>query len=173
MAKKKRSKSPAGRVKKNGAGPLKEVKEIYEFMKANSLQTVELDKKDFHIRLVRKGSAGIPVPVPVAMTGAVAVPAAGAAAPETAAPAVSALPPNAYAVKSPMMGIFYRSSSPSSPPFKKEGDTVKPGDVLCLIEAMKVFNDVKAEVSGVVRKVCVENGKSVKVGQDLLIIEKK
>ncbi len=167
MAKKKRSKSPAGRVKKNGSGPLKEVKEIYEFMKANSLQTVELDKKDFHIRLVRKGSAAIPVPVPVAIPGAVAPPVAAAA---TAAPA---LPPNAHAVKAPMMGIFYRASSPSSPPFKKEGDTVKPGDVLCMIEAMKVFNDVKAEVSGVVRKVCVENGKSVKVGQDLLIIEKK
>ncbi len=171
MAKKKRSKSPAGgRVKKNGSGPLKEVKEIYEFMKANSLQTVELDKKDFHIRLVRKGSAGIPVPVPVAMTGVVAAPAAGAVAPAAAAPT---LPPNAHAVKSPMMGIFYRAASPSSPPFKKEGDTVKPGDVLCMIEAMKVFNDVKAEVGGVVRKVCVENGKSVKVGQDLLIIEKK
>ncbi len=170
MAKKKRSKSPAGgRVKKNGSGPLKEVKEIYEFMKANSLQTVELDKKDFHIRLVRKGSAAVVVPIPVAVGGAVPAP-AGTSAP--AAPA-AAMPPNAHAVKSPMMGIFYRAASPSSPPFKKEGDTVKPGDVLCMIEAMKVFNDVKAEIAGVVRKVCVENGKSVKVGQDLMIVEKK
>ena len=71
-----------------------------------------------------------------------------------------------------MMGVFYRASSPSSPPFVKEGDTVKPGDVLGLIEAMKVFNDVKAELSGKVIKHLLDNGKPVKVGQPILWIEK-
>ena len=69
------------------------------------------------------------------------------------------------------MGIFYRAASPSSPPFSNEGDTIKKGDVICLIEAMKVFNDVKADFGGILKSVCVEDGKSIKVGQYLFVIE--
>jgi len=112
-------------------------------MKSNALQSFELERKDYHVRLIRKSAVTVPVPVPVA-AGAVPAAAPAAAGAPPAAPAAPALPPNAVLVKSPMMGIFYRASSPSSPPFVREGDTVKPGDVLCLIEAMKVFNDIKA-----------------------------
>ncbi|PIR16123.1 MAG: acetyl-CoA carboxylase, biotin carboxyl carrier protein, partial [Elusimicrobia bacterium CG11_big_fil_rev_8_21_14_0_20_64_6] len=69
-----------------------------------------------------------------------------------------------------MMGIFYRAPSPSSPPFCKEGDAVKPGHVICMIEAMKVFNEIKAEFPCTIVKCLVENGKPVKSGQDLIIV---
>ena len=172
------NKTAKPRPKKNGTGGpaagacglLDELKGLYEFMKTNALQSFELERKDYHVRLVRKATVTVPVPVPTLGGQA---PAAQAAAPASQAAAVPALPPNAVVVKSPMMGIFYRASSPSSPPFAREGDTVKPGDVLCLIEAMKVFNDIKAEVGGVIQRVCVDNGKPVKVGQEMFIIEKK
>lgn len=158
----------------NGSGPLTELRELYAFMSENGLQAVEIDRKDFHVRLVRRASpSSVPVPVPIMAPGVAASAAPAPAAAQAPAPAAApALPPNAHVVKSPMMGIFYRAATPSSPPFAKEGDAVKAGDVICLIEAMKVFNDIKAEVSGVVRRVCLENGKSVKVGQDLFVIER-
>ncbi|MEQ1919601.1 MAG: acetyl-CoA carboxylase, partial [Elusimicrobiota bacterium] len=87
------------------------------------------------------------------------------AAQHAAAPA-----PAGTAVKSPMMGIFYRAPSPSSPPFCKEGEVVKPGHVICMIEAMKVFNEIKAEYPCTIVKYLVENGKPVKSGQDLIIV---
>ncbi|PIP83477.1 MAG: acetyl-CoA carboxylase, biotin carboxyl carrier protein [Elusimicrobia bacterium CG_4_9_14_3_um_filter_62_55] len=159
-----------------GSGPLKDLQELYGFMQANGLQSLELDRKDYYVRLVRKGHATMPVGVPVAVAqGAVAAAPAAAAAPSgppAAANAADGLPANCVEIKSPMMGVFYRASSPSSPPFVKEGDRVKPGDVLGLIEAMKVFNDVKAESAGKVVKCLLDNGKPVKVGQTMFWIEK-
>ena len=78
----------------------------------------------------------------------------------------------AVAVKASMMGIFYRAATPSSPPFAREGDSVKPGQVLCIIEAMKVFNELKAEFAGTVVKVLMENGKPVKAGQDIFWLQR-
>src|SRR5687768_6777489 len=105
---------------------LRQLQDIYRFMQENALEAVELDQKDMRVRLVRQGRATVPVPVPVPMGGY--APAAAASAAHHPAPAASAaaLPANAVVVKSPMMGIFYRSSSPSSPPFIKEGAPVKP-----------------------------------------------
>ncbi|MDX6769145.1 MAG: acetyl-CoA carboxylase biotin carboxyl carrier protein [Elusimicrobiota bacterium] len=157
----------------NGSGPLSALKEVYAFMTANGLDAVEVTHEGEHVKLVRRKAAvsHVPVPVAVPMAGAApqyAAPAAGGA-PAPAAPAAPALPAGT-AVKSPMMGIFYRASSPSSPPFCKEGDKVSAGQVICMIEAMKVFNEIKAEFPGTVVKVLVENGKPVKSGQDLYII---
>ncbi|HAH07798.1 MAG TPA: acetyl-CoA carboxylase biotin carboxyl carrier protein [Elusimicrobia bacterium] len=163
----KRTKETAGAARPEA---LDELKALYQFMKDNGLERFELDRQDYKVRLVRQGRATLPVPVPIPVSGGAV---ATAAAPSAVPAAAAALPANAYVMKSPMMGIFYRAASPSSPPFAKEGDTVKPGDVLCLIEAMKVFNDIKAEAGGVVLRVCVENGKPVKAGQDLFIIEKR
>jgi len=155
-------------------GALDELKALYQFMRDNGLDRFELDRQDYHVRLVRQARLIVPVPVavPAASAGAAsAVP--HAAAPAHGAPAAPELPANAFAMKAPLMGIFYRAASPSSPPFVREGDVVKPGDVLCLIEAMKVFNDIKAEAGGVILRCCVENGKPVKAGQDLFIVEKR
>lgn len=152
-------------------GALAELKELYKFMTEGGLQALELDRKDLHVRLVRKSAPVVHVAVPVYAGAGSAAPAASVpAAPSVAAAA--ALPANVSIVKSPMMGVFYRAASPSSPPFAKEGDIVKPGDVLCMIEAMKVFNDVKSEIAGKIVKVLLDNGKPVKVGQDLYWVER-
>lgn len=136
---------------------LKEVKQIYAFMQDNDLGTLEYQQKGVSVRLVR--SAPAQIAVPVAMEGGAAVP-------------VPANNGYKQVIKSPLMGIFFRGSSPSAPPFKKEGEKVKAGEVVCLIEAMKVFNEVKADFNFVIKKVLVENGQPVKVGDALFAIEK-
>ena len=167
----------------NGAeGPLKTLKSVYDFMIQNGLDSVEIVEDGATVKLVRRKAniQQVAVPVPVATGGysapvATAHPAAHpAAAPSGAASQHSApasVPtPAGTAIKSPMMGIFYRAPSPSSPPFCKEGEQVKAGHVICMIEAMKVFNEIKAEYPCTIVKYLVENGKPVKSGQDLIII---
>ncbi len=152
--------------------PLKKIREIYQFMVDQKLESLEFDHQGLHMRLVRQRPATVPVPMPVA---ALTVPstAAPAAAPAAAAAGPGAALAGALTVKSPMMGIFYRASSPSSPPFVKRGDAVKRGQVLCLIEAMKVFNEIKSDFDCVIEEVLLENGKPVKAGQDLYIVSRK
>jgi len=153
---------------KNGAeGPLETLKAVYDFMTKNGLESVEMTEEGARIKLVRRkaATAQIPVAVPVAMGGAAYAAPSGAPAAHHA-PVVPAGP----SIKSPMMGIFYRAPSPSSPPFCKEGDAIKPGQVICMIEAMKVFNEIKADYPCTIVKCLVENGKPVKAGQDLIIV---
>ncbi|WP_428897410.1 acetyl-CoA carboxylase biotin carboxyl carrier protein [Parelusimicrobium proximum] len=139
---------------------IKEASQIYAFMQDHDLGTLEYQQKGVTIRLVRAAPAQVAVPVAVG---------GGAAASSAAAPAAEQYK---LVIKSPLMGIFFRGSSPSAPPFKKEGEKVKAGEVLCLIEAMKVFNEVKAEFDCVIKKVIVDNGKPVKVGDALFSIER-
>lgn len=144
---------------------LEEIKSLYGFMQKNSLETIDYASGETHIRLVRKRPNVMPVPVLQTISAGPA----SSAAPVPAKPAEYA----GDTVNSPLQGIFFRAASPSSPPFVREGDTVKKGQVLCLIEAMKVFNEVKAEFDCKVNKVLVENGKPVKSGEKLFAIEKR
>ena len=170
MAKKTKSKKVSPE-KKNGSGsPLSEVKGFYEFMVEQRLETLEYDHQGLHVRLVRQKAATVPVPMAVPVSMAAPAHAISHSAP---APAPPSVPAGGLAIKSPMMGIFYRANSPSSPPFVKAGDTVKKGHVLCLIEAMKVFNEVKADYDCTVLNVLLDNGRPVKAGQDLFIVERK
>lgn len=171
------AKKPEATKNGNGAdAPLRTLKAVYDFMTQNGLDSVEIVENGATVKLVRRKAnvQQVAVPVPVAAGGVHHAPAA--AAPVHAAPAAqhSAPPaapvPAGTAIKSPMMGIFYRAPSPSSPPFCKEGDVVKPGHVICMIEAMKVFNEIKAEYPCTIVKCLVENGKPVKSGQDLIIV---
>lgn len=151
------------------AGVLPKLKEVYEFMTQHNLEALEINEPGSHVKMVRRKAAQpLPVPVPVYAAGAPAPAAHGAPAPAHHEPAV----PAGQTIKSSMMGIFYRAASPSSPPFVKEGDTVKPGQILCMIEAMKVFNEIKADYPCTVLKVLLENGKPVKSGQDLFLIQR-
>lgn len=143
---------------------LAEVKQLYSFMQDNSLDTIEYDQKGLYLRLVKAKPAMVPVPVNVG--GMIA---AGAS---SSNPAVPAAQQYKEVVKSPLMGIFFRGSTPSAPPFIKEGASVKKGDVICLIEAMKVFNEVRAEFDCVIQKVLVDNGKPIKQGDALFAIER-
>ncbi|MDD5302952.1 MAG: acetyl-CoA carboxylase biotin carboxyl carrier protein [Elusimicrobia bacterium] len=160
----------------NGAeGPLKTLKSVYDFMIQNGLDSVEIVEDGATVKLVRRKAnvTQVAVPVPVATGGGYSTQAPVAAAQHHAAPAAQHAAPPApagTAVKSPMMGIFYRAPSPSSPPFCKEGEVVKAGHVICMIEAMKVFNELKAEYPCTIVKYLVENGKPVKSGQDLIIV---
>ncbi|OGR95333.1 MAG: acetyl-CoA carboxylase, biotin carboxyl carrier protein [Elusimicrobia bacterium RBG_16_66_12] len=157
---------------KNGAaGQLETLKAVYDFMTRNGLESVEMMEEGAQIKLVRRkaATAQVPVAVPVAV-GAAAYAAASSAPASHCAPPPAA--PAGPTIKSPMMGIFYRAPSPSSPPFVKDGEPVKPGQVICMIEAMKVFNEIKAEFPCVLVNVLVENGKPVKAGQDLFAVSR-
>lgn len=148
-------------VKTKDTPTLSEVKQLYKFMQDNNLGTIDYEEKGIRVKLVRMPPAQ--VAVPVAVGGGVAS-AVGAAVPSA--------PQYADTIKSPLMGIFFRGSSPSAPPFVKEGEKIKAGTPICLIEAMKVFNEVKASHDCIVKKVLVENGQPVKPGDALFAIEK-
>ncbi|MBI5239710.1 MAG: acetyl-CoA carboxylase biotin carboxyl carrier protein [Elusimicrobia bacterium] len=165
----------AGTVKSAPAdGIVSKLREVYGFMTEHNLDTVEVEEPGMKLRLVRRAAA-VPAQIPVPIfVGAGSQPAIPSAEQRTAGGSgdLGHMPQDCTAVKSSMMGIFYRAPTPSSPPFAKEGDSVKPGQVLCIIEAMKVFNELKAETPGTVVKVLVENGKPVKAGQDLFWIQR-
>ncbi|HTA81759.1 MAG TPA: acetyl-CoA carboxylase biotin carboxyl carrier protein [Bacteroidia bacterium] len=155
---------------------IKEVEELIRFVSKANVSEVELETKD--IKLVIKTSrAGTEVQqVPVQVTAApapVAVPAAPvAAAPIAAAPAAPKADDSKYiTIKSPMIGTFYRSSGPDKPPFVNVGDKIEKGKVICIIEAMKLFNEIEAEVSGTVVKVVANDASPVEYDQTLLLID--
>jgi acetyl-CoA carboxylase biotin carboxyl carrier protein len=141
---------------------LKDIKAIIDLMKENDLSVFEMEKDGFKLKLEKEGSGR-------GMTTA-ALPAAGPApAPE---PPVAPAPPKAEGpalrdVVSPMVGTFYRAASPEAPPFVEIGKTVNEDSVVCIIEAMKVMNEIKAETSGVIAEVVAESGKPVQFGQVL------
>lgn len=140
---------------------LKDVKQLYAFMQDNAIDTIEYDQNGLYLRLVKAKPAMVPMPVNTGLPTASGAPAA--------APVQEQYK---EVIKSPLMGIFFRGSTPSAPPFVKEGAQVKKGDVICLIEAMKVFNEVRADFNCVVKKVLVENGKPIKQGDALFAIER-
>lgn len=151
---------------------LKDIKAIIDLMKKNSVSEFELEKQDFKIRLKRGMGGGVIsgdesgqqvisyAPMPVALP---------AAAPATA-PAPATATSNDADIKSPMIGTFYRSPSPDSASYVEIGTEVNPDTVVCIIEAMKVMNEIKAEVKGVITQVLVENAKPVEFGQPLFKI---
>lgn len=150
---------------------LKDIKAIIDLMRKNSVTEFELEKQDFKIRLKRGTNGGGAIvssdDPPVLAYGQ--PPAAPGAAPVPAAP-----PPvpasNELEIKSPMIGTFYRAPSPESAPYVEVGVEVNPDTVVCIIEAMKVMNEIKAEAKGVITQVTVENAKPVEFGQPLFKI---
>ena len=144
---------------------LKDIKAIIDLMKKNSVSEFELEKQDFKIRL-KRGINGGPAVVPNEDAPAVVYAPQPALAPATAVTAVAEVS-NDIEVKSPMIGTFYRSPSPESGAYAEIGSEVNPDTVVCIIEAMKVMNEIKAEVKGVITQVLVENAKPVEFGQPL------
>ena len=146
---------------------LKDIKAIIDLMKKNSVTEFELEKQDFKIRLKRGtngGGATVSYDDPPAL-GYAPVPVGGPGAVPAApipAPANSELE-----IKSPMIGTFYRAPSPEAAPYIEVGMEVNPDTVVCIIEAMKVMNEIKAEAKGVITQVMIENAKPVEFGQPL------
>ena len=149
---------------------LKDIKAIIDLMKKNDLSVFEMEKDGFRLKL-QKGAGEQTIFAAPSVPQVIAVPAAPGTAAE-AGPATSApaAPPSSAATKeitSPMVGTFYRAASPEAPPFVDVGREVNEDTVVCIIEAMKVMNEIKAEVSGVIAEVVAENGKPVQFGQAL------
>lgn len=166
---------------------ISEIQDLIKFIAKAGVTEVEIEKKDFKItiksEMPKKKGAGaaaeatIQVPVPVATMPAgpvaPAVPAAPAAAPAPAAEAPKAASDedNYITVKSPMIGTFYRRSAPDKPTFVEVGSTVGNGDVLCVIEAMKLFNEIESEVSGKIVKILVDDNSPVEYDQPLFLVD--
>ena len=149
---------------------LRKLKTLIDLVSESGVAELEITEGEDRVRIVnRNGAAPVQVhqPVTVAQPMPVPVPAPEAApAPAPAAPQQTGTP-----LTSPMVGTFYRAPSPGADPFVKVGDTVKKGQVVCIIEAMKLLNEVEADMDGTGKEVCVENGQPVEFGQSLFIIE--
>ena len=148
---------------------LKDIKAIIDLMKKNSINEFELEKEQFKIKLRRELQSKTPASAPVTVIEAPAAAApAQIAAPAAAAPtAAPAAANDGVEIKSPMIGTFYRSPSPEAAPYVEVGTEVGPDTVVCIIEAMKVMNEIKAEQRGVITSMLVENGNPVEFGQAL------
>lgn len=151
---------------------LKEIRKIVELMNEHGLTVFDMSKEGFHLKL-RKGPdleamRGMMASAPVAPAYA---PAPAAAAPAASAPAPAPAAAEGEAITSPMVGTFYRKSSPDASPFVNVGDAVSEGQTLCIIEAMKVMNEIKAEKSGTISAVIAEDGNPVQFGDILFRIK--
>lgn len=145
---------------------LKEIRTLVDLMKKNGIAVFKMEKEGFKITM-KTGEAGGPVHYVTSAPASTspAAPAASAAAPAEA-PAAAPVA-GGIEIKSPMVGTFYASPSPENPPFVAVGQEITPDTVVCIIEAMKVMNEIKAEVSGTVVEILAENGKPVQFGQTL------
>jgi acetyl-CoA carboxylase biotin carboxyl carrier protein len=151
---------------------LKDIKAIIDLMKKNSVSEFELEKQDFKIRLKRgiSGAVASTTFEDGANPGYPQVPAALPPQPAAGTPPAAPVVSNELEIKSPMIGTFYRSPSPESASYVELGTEVNPDTVVCIIEAMKVMNEIKAEAKGVITQVMVENAKPVEFGQALFKI---
>ena len=150
---------------------IEDIKTIMKLMAEYQLTEFSVEAEGSNISIRRDAAAVAPVAMPVAAVQSLpaAVVPAAAPAPAPAAPAPAAAP--GISVESPLVGTFYAAPSPDAEPFVKVGDRVTPDTVICIIEAMKVMNEIKAEKSGVVKEIVAQNGQPVEYGQVLLILE--
>ncbi len=150
---------------------LRKLKTLIDLVAESDIAELEVTEGESKVRIVKSSSAPqnqVVMMQPQSMPQAVAAPLV-ASAPQ-AAPVAAPVEPEGHIVKSPMVGTFYRSSAPGNPPFVEIGSTVKEGDTLCIIEAMKLLNEIDADASGVVKQILVENGQPVEFGQPLFVI---
>ena len=147
---------------------LKAIKQVVEMMKRSEISEFEIEEKDFKLRLSRKNGDTQIIQAAAPVAAAPIAPAAPAAPATAAAPAVEQ---GVSVVKSPMVGTFYTAASPDSPVFAKVGGKVGADSIVCIIEAMKVMNEIQAELSGTITEVLVENGEAVEYGQPLFKVK--
>lgn len=147
---------------------IRKVKKLIELLDESNVAEIEIHEGEESVRISRHGSGAGPYmmpsapPAPTAGVGSAAVAPSAPSAPE---------PDDACIARSPMVGTFYRAPSPGAKAFIEEGHEVKVGDILCIIEAMKILNQIESERAGVVRKIMVENGQPVEYNQPLFVIE--
>ena len=154
---------------------LRKIKKLIELLDESGIAEIEVTEGEESVRISRYGSS----PPVVHAAAPIAPPAPSGAAPAVDSPPAAAAAPTAEerpspsgsAIDAPMVGTMYRAPSPGAPPFVEVGSRISAGDVVCIIEAMKILNQIESEVSGVVREILVENGQPVEFGQTLMVVE--
>ena len=152
---------------------LRKLKTLIDLVSESNVSELEITEAEGKVRIV-KGPVGAPVAMPAPVMVAAPVPAPASFAPATsdaASASAEAAAPSGHVVKSPMVGTFYTSSSPDSKPFVQVGSVVKEGETICIIEAMKILNEIEADKSGTVSRILVDNGQAVEYGQPMFLIE--
>ena len=153
---------------------IRKVKKLIELLEESGIAEIEIHEGEESVRISRHSSTApvyAAMPPPPMPSAAASVPAAPAAAAGTSSDQDSAALPSGHQVTSPIVGTFYRSPSPTAKPFAEVGKSVNVGDTLCIIEAMKIMNQIEADKAGVVKAILAENGDPVEYGQPLVIIE--
>jgi acetyl-CoA carboxylase biotin carboxyl carrier protein len=151
---------------------LRKLKKLIDLVQESGIAELEITEGEEKVKIVRGGQvsvSGVSSPAP-GPTGTPPIDLRAAGAPAAVAPAQSSPGPEGPVIKAPMVGTFYRSPSPDAKPFVEVGQTIKEGDTVCIIEAMKLMNEIEADVAGVVKAILVENGQPVEYGQPLFIL---
>jgi acetyl-CoA carboxylase biotin carboxyl carrier protein len=151
---------------------LRKLKKLIDLVQESGIAELEITEGEERVRIARGGAVSV-TPHAAGAAPAAAVPAGATAAPAAATPAATAPADGAsegHIVKSPMVGTFYRAPSPDAKPFVEVGGTVKVGETICVLEAMKLMNEIEADASGTIKAILVENGQPVEYGQALFII---
>ena len=155
---------------------MRKLKTLVDLVSESNISELEITEAEGKVRIVKAGY-GVPTTMmmqpagPMMMQPPPAQAAPAGEAPAAAPAAEAAAAPTGHVVKSPMVGTFYRSASPGSKPFAEVGAAIKEGDPICIVEAMKIMNEIEADMSGTISKILVENGQAVEFGQPLFIVE--
>ncbi len=149
---------------------LRKLKALIDLVEKSGIAELEITEGEEKVRIAKQGGASMPLPVYAPTLPAPPQTAVAAPAGQPASPPAAQSEPEGHAVKAPMVGTFYRSSAPGAQAFVEVGQSVKEGDTLCIIEAMKLMNEIDADASGVIKAILVENGQPVEYGQTLFII---
>ena len=149
---------------------LRKLKTLIDLVSESNVSELEITEAEGKVRIVKGGGAMAMPVVQTAMAAPVMAAAPVAAPAAEAAPAAPAAP-TGHIVKSPMGGTFYRASSPGAKPFKEVGDAIKEGETICIVEAMKILNEIEADKTGTITQLLVDNGQAVEYGQPLFVIE--
>ena len=154
---------------------LRKIKKLIELLDESGIAEIEVTEGEESVRISRYGTAPPPM-MAAAPAGSGGFPAAAGGAPAPAsepppAPEEERVRPKGFEIEAPMVGTMYRAPSPGAPPFVEVGSRISAGDVVCIIEAMKILNQIESEVSGSVKEILVENGQPVEYGQTLMIVE--
>ncbi len=151
---------------------LRKLKTLIDLVSESNISELEITEAEGKVRIVKAGAApALAAPMAMAAAPAAAPSLAAAAAPAAAAPAESPAEPSGKIVKSPMVGTFYRAPSPGAKSFVDIGSVVKEGEPVCIIEAMKIMNEIESDLGGTVRSILCENGQAVEFGQPLFELE--
>jgi len=151
---------------------LRKLKKLIDLVQESGIAELEITEGEEKVKIVKGGEATVTPLAPAAQSGAAP---AATPVPATAAPAGPASPPDepvaeGHVLKAPMVGTFYRSASPESKSFVEVGQSIKAGETVCIIEAMKLMNEIEADATGIIKAILVENGQPVEFGQPLFII---